>query len=166
MDEKNLQPPTNLTPNKVGEPYLRLQLEEHIPAVLSMKHTQNVVAVPANRISPVPNLPDCILGLLYQRSRVFWVIDLPQALDLLPIDRNLQEYYVTIAKIDNLPLGLVVPEIKGIFRIIEKQISSPTGSIASGLIPYLKGCVIQDKEVLPVLDPEAIANSPNLRTQF
>ncbi|MGL5879481.1 MAG: chemotaxis protein CheW, partial [Xenococcaceae cyanobacterium] len=104
------------------------------------------------------------LGLLYQRSRVFWVIDLPQALDLTPVDRDLQKYYVAIVKVKNVPLGLVVPEIKGISRIVEQQISSPTGSVASGLIPYLKGCVIQDKEVLPILDPEAIATSPNLQT--
>lgn len=164
MDKSNLQPQVNLTQAKIGELYLRLQLEKNIPAILAMKSTQNVVVVPSSRIGCVPNLPDCILGLLYQRSRVFWVIDLPQALDLAPVDRDLQKYYVAIVKIKNVPLGLVVPEIKGISRIVEQQISSPTGSVASGLIPYLKGCVIQDKEVLPILDPEAIATSPNLQT--
>lgn len=162
MDDLNFQAQINLGQNKMGEPYLRLQLDKKMSAVIGMKYTQNVVIVPANRITPIPNVADCIIGLLYQRSRVFWVVDLPQALELSPVNRNLQEYYVAIVKINNLPLGLVVPEIKGVSRIVEERISPPIDSLGSQIIPYLKGCFIQDKDILPILDLEAIVKSPHL----
>jgi positive phototaxis protein PixI len=162
MNGLNFESQPSLTPNNIGEPYLRLQLDKEILAVIGMKYTQNVVVVSANRITPIPNVPDYILGLLYQRSRVFWVVDLPQTLQLSPVNRNLQEYYVAIVKINNLPLGLVVPEIKGVSRISQDKISPPIDSLGSQLIPYLKGCFIQDKEILPILDLEAIIKSPHL----
>jgi twitching motility protein PilI len=156
----------SLTLTKIGEPYLRLQLDKQTPIFMAMKYTQSVVIVPANRVTPIPNLSDCILGLLYQRSRVFWVVDLPQIVGLSSVDRNLREYHIAIVKINNVPLGLAVPEIKGISRIIEENIKTITsteeGRIASKLIPYLKGCFVQEKEVLPVIDVEVIVKSPLL----
>jgi positive phototaxis protein PixI len=162
MDALNFQSQINLGQNKIGEPYLRLQLDKEVSAVVGMKYVQNVAIVSANRITPIPNVPDCILGLLYQRSRVFWVVDLPQVLEFLPVNSNLQEYHVAIVKINNLPLGLVVPEIKGVSRIVQERISPPIDSLGSQIIPYLKGCFIQDKEILPILDLEAIIKSPLL----
>ena len=147
----------------VGLPYLHLQLEADIQAILPMKDTQEVLTVASERITVMPNMPSCVLGLLNQRSRVIWVVDLPQMLELQPLERNFQQYQMAIIRVNDLPLGIIVPRIKGVMRLPASAIQSTVGNVASGLVPYLQGCCLQKDRVLLVLDAEAIINSPLLQ---
>ena len=155
----------NLTPNNVDLPYLQLQLGEQTTAVVPMNDTQEVLTVPSRRITVMPNMPHCILGLLNQRSRVIWVVDLSQMLERQAIDRNLRQYQMAIIRVKDFPLGLVVPRIQGIVRLSVEAIQSPVGNVASGLVPYLQGCCLQQDKILLVLDAEAIINSPLLQSR-
>lgn len=142
-----------------GEAYLRLQLDAQTQAVLPMQQIQEVLVVPAERLTPIPNMPEWVLGLLNQRSRVFWAIDLPCLLALSPPVQQAQEYNIAIARSGNTPLGLVVQKVQGAIRLSEAAIQSPVGNVAPGLVPYLRGCVLQQSEILLVLDAEAIVHS-------
>ena len=104
-------------------------------------------------------MPNCVLGLLNQSSRVFWVVDLAQMLDLKPLETDVQQYNIVIVRVGTIPLGLVVRDVKGVIRIIEDSIQSPIGTVAPGLVPYLRGCLLQQKGVLLILDTPAIVNS-------
>jgi positive phototaxis protein PixI len=146
----------------IGDPYLKLQLTPLRAAVLPMEQAQEAIAVPVNRVTPMPNMPACVLGLLNQKSRVLWVIDLAQLLGLQTQVLTLQQYNIAIIRIGKKPLGLVVPEIKGIVRFVNETTISPIGEIEPELTPYLRGCFTQDQETLWVLDPEAIIHSPIL----
>ncbi len=157
---------TELLTSSISQPYLQLQLGANIPAVLSMDNTQEVLVVSSKRITPMPNMPECVIGLLNQRSRIFWVINFPQMLGLQPVDINLQEYSLAIISNQGMPLGLVVPSIKGVVRLVMEDIQSPVGNVTSGLVPYLRGCLLQQKNILLVLDAEAIVNSPILHTNY
>lgn len=147
----------------VGDLYLRLQLTEQNAAVLPMQNAQEVIVVPSGRIVSIPNMPPCVLGLLNQRSRIFWVVDLPQMLGLGTVDLAVQEYNIAIVRVGQVPLGLVVKKIEGITRFPKDDIQSPVGTVAPGLVPYLQGCFLQDKRVLLVLDAPAIVESPTLQ---
>lgn len=157
---------------KLGEPYLKIKLERKTFALLPMKYAQEVLVIPVSRLSPIPNMPSCVLGLLNQRSRVFWTIDLPQLLQLPPLDRDASgnalrayrsQYNLVIIQVGNLPLGLAVLEIQGTIRLSSEEIQSPLGTVLPGLIPYLQGCVLQEKEILLVLDAKAIFSASNLQ---
>ncbi len=145
-----------------GEPYLRLQLDTQTQAILPMQFAREVMIVAASRLTMIPNMPLPILGLLNQRSRISWVVDLPQLLGMTPLSVNLQQYNLAITQMGNIPLGLAIPEIQGVIRIETEQIQSPIGTVTSHLVPYLQGCILQDQEVLLILDPEAIIRSPLL----
>jgi twitching motility protein PilI len=153
---KNLDEKTNY------QLYLRLELNQATSCVLPMKYAQEVLVLPSTRITPMPNMPSCIFGLLNQRSRIFWVADLPQLLELEPVDRRLQEYHLTIIRVDNVPLGLIVPKISGTIRLNPDEIQSPLGNVSAGLIPYLQGCLMQEEAIFLLLDAEAIINSHTL----
>lgn len=140
--------------------YLRLQLTPDTQVLLPMKQMQEVLVVPVDRITPIPNMSECVVGLLNQRNRVFWIIDLSRLLELTYLNFDLQEYYIAIVRAGNFSLGLVVQQVHGIFRILEEAIQSPMGTVPSGITPYLKGCVIHPQEgILLVLEPSAILNS-------
>ena len=164
MNTSTLAFQSNQLQKNLGDPYLRLQLDRQTQAVLPMEDTQEVLVVPVGRIMPMPNMPACVLGLLNQRSRVFWVIDLPQMLELQALDTEVQQYNLAIVRVGNIPLGLVVEKVKGVMRFTADLMQSPIGTVAPGLIPYLRGCLLQKTEVLLVLDAEAIVRSPILHS--
>jgi twitching motility protein PilI len=56
-------------------------------------------------------------------------------------------------------LGLVVQEIQGTTKFIADDIRSPVGQVASSLVPYLSGCVVEEQEILLVLDAVHILES-------
>lgn len=142
-----------------GEAYLHLQLDSQTQALLAMKQAREVLTIPAERLTPIPNMPESVLGLLNQRSRVFWAIDLPQLLELSSLEPHLQEYNLAIVHFDNIPLALAVQGIKGVTRIDSEAIRSPLGAVAAGLAPYLQGCVLKQEEMLLVLDVGAIVRA-------
>jgi twitching motility protein PilI len=129
-----------------------------------MRHTQEAVVASPETISSMPNMPACIIGLMNWRSRVVWVIDLPRMFNLEYLDNRLRQYNVIIIRVDSVLLGLVVQEIQGTTKFMPDEIRSPVGQVASSLIPYLRGCVVQQKEILLVLDAQAIVQSSILRS--
>lgn len=147
---------------RIQQPYLRLTIGRDTHAALPMKNALEVLRIKRDRITPIPNMADCVFGLLNQRSRIFWVVDLSQLLEMQPIERSSQEYNLAIIRTLDAALGVVVPVIKGVTRFSLEDIQSPVGNVAPGLVPYLQGCVLEESQILLVLDAEAIINAPVL----
>ncbi|NEO31338.1 MAG: chemotaxis protein CheW [Symploca sp. SIO3C6] len=161
------------------EAYLGFQLDEKTKAVFSMEQVQEVIVVPADHISLMPNMPDCVLGLMTRRNRVMWAVDLAQMLLSQPLPINVRQYKVIIIRVKPAPkqqnmllasfqsqalLGLIVQEVTGGIRLAPDLIQSPQGSISSYLTPYLRGCLMQGNSMQLVLDAEAIAYSSTLQS--
>jgi twitching motility protein PilI len=104
-------------------------------------------------------MPACILGLMNWRSHIIWVVDLPKMFNLEFLDHRLRQYNIIVIQIESMILGLVVQEIKGTTKFIADDIRSPVGQVASSLVPYLCGCVVQQEEILLVLDTVRILRS-------
>lgn len=140
----------------VGDPYLKLQLGTDISTAIPMVAIREVLVVNAEQISPIPNMPSCVVGLLNQRSRVFWVADLSTILGLEPLNIATRQYNIVIIESGAIPLGLAVPTVKGVMRFPAELIQSPIGSVSPSIAPYLRGCLPQEQDILLVLDPDAI----------
>lgn len=147
------------TDQNLGDGYLRFQLNKLAPAVLPMRYTQEAIVVPVESITSMPNMPSCILGLMNWRSHIVWVVDLPRMFNLESLDHRFHQFNIIIIRVESLLLGLVVQKIKGTTKFMPDEIRSPVGQVASSLVPYLRGCVVQQKEVLLVLDAQAIVQS-------
>uniref|UniRef100_B8HY10 CheW protein n=1 Tax=Cyanothece sp. (strain PCC 7425 / ATCC 29141) TaxID=395961 RepID=B8HY10_CYAP4 len=147
------------------EPYLKLQLQEGMIVALSMLQIQEVLAVERRRITPIPNRPNFLLGLINQRNRVFWVADLALLLNLSPLDWETELYNVVVLRAEQGLLGLAVQQVKGISRFSAEQLQSPVAAVPAELTPYLRGCVLQPPEIILVLSVETLAQSPSLPAQ-
>lgn len=143
----------------IGDPYLKVKLALQQSAVLPMAQAQEAIAIPASRVTPMPNMPACVLGLLNHKSRVIWVVNLPQMLGLESQNLNVQQYNVAIIRSGKTPLGLIVPEIRGVVRLETDAIVSIEGEVLPEQVPYLRGCLIQSQEMLWVLDADAIVQA-------
>ncbi|HBL13416.1 MAG TPA: chemotaxis protein CheW [Cyanobacteria bacterium UBA11162] len=139
-----------------GDSYLKFQFGQQTPAVLSMSQAQEVIVLPPSRLTPMPNMPPYVLGLINRRSRVLWVIDLQGMLNLPAVPTNVQQYNIIIIRSGLASLGLIVQSVEGVVRLTPDCIQSPHGHVSSDLVPYLRGCSLQEREILLVLDAEAI----------
>lgn len=147
-------------PQKIqGDAYLKFKLASGFQAVLSMKQVQEVLALPANRLTPMPNMPACILGLMNRRSHVMWVVDLAQMLGISKLDANAREYNLMIVRAGTVILGLSVQQVGGISWITSDAIQPAPNHLTMNLLPYLRGCTLSEQEILLVLDADAIVHS-------
>jgi twitching motility protein PilI len=151
------------SPQVKGEAYLKLQLDAKNLILIPMQQARQVLQTPAERLSAIPNMPVCILGLLNQRSRVIWVADLPQMLGLEPLDLDAQGYSVAVVQVGTLVLGLAVNAVAGVVRSESPITPIAEGSAIAKLTPYLLGTLKQEETFL-VLDGRAILHSPLLQS--
>ena len=152
------------SPNNLVNSYLKFKLNQQTTAIVSTNYTQEAVSLPVESVTSMPNMLPCVLGLMNWRSQIIWVIDLPRMLNLESLDQRLRQYNIIVIQVESLLLGLVVHEIKGITKSMPDDIQSPVGQVASSLVPYLSGCVVQEAETLLVLDAQSIMHSPIFST--
>lgn len=170
MTSSALALPNGQPRKPVGDAYLKFQLTRQTSAVFATPHVQEAIALPTRRLTPMPNMPPCMLGLMNRRSRVMWVVDLAQLLGIPNPDapglRYNVQHNVVLLQVGSVSLGLAIQQVKGISWIENDTIQSPIGQVSASLVPYLRGCVLQQhdqqKELVLVLDAEAIVKSPIL----
>ncbi|NEQ64576.1 MAG: purine-binding chemotaxis protein CheW [Symploca sp. SIO1B1] len=151
-----LVPTQPLETKNQGDTYLKFQLARQTPAVLSMIQAQEVIVLAPSRLTPMPNMPPYVMGLLNRRSRVLWVIDLSRMLGLPGVETNVQQYSIVIIGNESATLGLIVVAVEGVLRLTSECIQSPIEQLSSSIVPYLRGCILQEQEILLLLDAEAI----------
>lgn len=148
---------SQIMPN-LGEPYLRLQLDNQNQAVLPMKYVQQVLVLPSQRLTSMPNMPPHIIGLVSKRNRIYWLIDLPGLLGLNSQIKNVREYNIAFIEIDNFFVGLAVKKIKGISRVSSEQIQYSLELISKKILPYINGYIIEKEKLIYVLNLLNIVN--------
>lgn len=161
-------PTSAITPNRperpAGDPFLRFQLAEGVNAILAMQQVQEVHTLPGDRLTPLPNMPACVLGLMNRRSRVLWVIDLAHLMGIANLGNNHQQYNLVIVRVGELALALAVQQIGGFFWMPPEMIQPPHSQFSPLLQTHLQGCAVHEQDVLLVLSAEAILHSSLLHT--
>jgi twitching motility protein PilI len=146
-----------------GDAYLKFELGQGIQAGLFMKQVQEVLVLPTRLLTPMPNLSTGILGLMHRRSRVLWVADLALLLDVGMLDFTPQQYDIVIIKTDFASVAAAVRRVDGISWVVPETIQPNPSHVTKGLVPYSRGCILQSKEIVFLLDGEAILQSPMLQ---
>ncbi|MFN4280636.1 chemotaxis protein CheW [Thermosynechococcus sp.] len=140
-----------------GAPYLRLVVHHGLTALLPMTEIQQVLVIPPQQLTVIPNMPPVMMGLMNFRNRIVWVLDLAQLLNLEPLDANTSLLTIALLQTPEGYLGLALKEVRGIVRLPESAIQSPVGTVSATLVPYLKGCCRLDQTLFFILDGGAIA---------
>lgn len=167
MESSAISRPSDQAGKIVGDSYLKFRLNSKTPAAFPMRSVQEALVLPSRRLTPMPNMPAAMMGLMNRRSRVIWVVDLAQLLGISTLDFNLQQYTLILIQVGTVPLGLAVQQVEGMTRLQPQEIQAPIGQMSMTLLPYLRGCALQTHDLKPemmlVLDAEAIIQAPTLR---
>ncbi|RMF21181.1 MAG: hypothetical protein D6756_12950, partial [Cyanobacteria bacterium J083] len=65
-----------------GSAYLRFELTPQMTALIAMEGVEESIVIPRNNITPLPNMPATVLGIMSSRNQVFCLFDLAQLLGL------------------------------------------------------------------------------------
>ncbi len=161
--------PTPRSLLSLGTGHLRVSLFEGVSVLLPMSYVQEVISLPAHRLSALPNLPAPVLGLMNRRSQVLWLVDLSYVLGIGRLDLAPQTHQVVVLKVGKLTVGFAITSIEGMVAVPpESQVPVPT-QVPPSVLPYLQMCarlsesVASESELLMVVNPEALFQSPVLQ---
>nr|WP_238393402.1 chemotaxis protein CheW [Myxacorys almedinensis] len=128
-----------------------------------MKQVQEVLVLPTSQLTPIPNLPVGILGLMHRRSRVLWVVDLALLLGVGVLDYSPQQYDIVIVRTGGSAIALAVRQVGTISWVQPAHVQPLPSDVIKGLIPYARGCMLQSQDIVFLLDGEAILQAPILQ---
>lgn len=149
-----------------GEAYLKFQVSQGVQAGLIMQQVQEVLVLPTSQLTPIPNLPVGILGLMHRRSRALWVVDLALLLGVGVLDYSPQQYDIVIVRTGGTAIALAVRQVRGIAWAQPSQVQPLPSHVSKGVIPYARGCLLQPQEIVFLLDGEAILQAPILQANL
>ena len=145
-----------------GELYLRFFVATGDEFALPATGIRRIIEQPPDRITPIPNVSQLLLGTLNEQGRVVWVADLGQFLgypSALNTDRP--EIPVIAVEDQGTMLGLAVNRIVGTdwLSLDDIQVAKNTPDT---MAPFLKGEWVKDDEpasTLKLLDHIAVLRS-------
>ncbi|MEM1308663.1 MAG: chemotaxis protein CheW [Cyanobacteria bacterium P01_H01_bin.153] len=155
-----------IAPKKLSQytySHLKFQLG-NFAALLPTHQILEAITLSAASLTPMPNMPPAMLGLINRRSQVLWVADLALLLGIPVIYPNSQQYSLVLLQLNQVLIGLRVHEISNIMNLLPEEICVPPAHIPAGIVPFLRGCYLQDREVLLVLNGESILHAPALQS--
>ncbi len=138
-----------------GQQFLRLQLSPELTIAIELTWVEESLQLPTQMVTPIPNMPPSVLGLMSSKGQVFWAVNLAEQLNL-PIALKPSQYYEIVvirtstddAMASDVSgqrpdrgdtaegqtgslgeqqfLGLVIPKIRGPIRLSPEDITLPT----------------------------------------
>jgi positive phototaxis protein PixI len=137
--------------------YLRVQLTAKNRVGFALDQTSEVIMIPSSKLAAMPNLPECILGLVNHRNRILWTVDLAALLGFTPLDAFSPRYAAVVVRNAKKSLAFAVREVKGIWCTDAAVLPPPT--TIPHLLPFLAGVLHQPPETLLLIDPMALLHS-------
>lgn len=147
---------TSLPSKQEKESYLNIQIDSLTKAILPMTQIQEVIVTEIEAITPIPNMEPYVLGLLNQRNKAVWLIDLAAKFNLTQLNLEKQTCNVIIINLGKKSLGLAVEKVNGMIKVLPELIISPVETVSLEILPYLRGCFFEpSNSMFLVLEGEA-----------
>ena len=105
---------------------------------------EEIIKIP--EITPIPNSPEYIRGILNLRGKIIVVIDLEKRFNLVR-ENKVEPKHIIIAEVGNTSFGVIVDKVTEVLRVPVKSIQSTPSLVSSKIqTDYLKGVVVIDRE--------------------
>jgi purine-binding chemotaxis protein CheW len=116
-------------------------------------------------ITPVPNSPDFVEGVINLRGNILPVIDLRKRLNLFTGAMSQKDTWILILDIQGKITGFIVDSVTEVLKIQEDSIEPPPDIITAGLeSQYLRGVCEIGQQLLILIDFQRILLQEELHT--
>ena len=103
------------------------------------------------QITPMPNVPESIVGVINLRGKVIPVIDLRERF-LSPNRENTKKTKIMIATIRNAEVGLIADEVSDVIGLSSNQIDPPLPLLSGIKMEFMKGIAKLRKRLIIIID--------------
>lgn len=153
---------SDLTPlSESQQKFLCFALGSQERGLLPLEQIAEVVSITIADILPVPEMPNCVLGIHNWRGKMLWLVDLNYLLDyppLSPLEQS-EALMAMVIQINGQSMGLVVQYVLDIELYDPIQIQPASADLfPPRLLPFLLGYLLSANAL--VFDSEAIARCP------
>ncbi|HCF27721.1 MAG TPA: chemotaxis protein [Cyanobacteria bacterium UBA11049] len=162
-----------ILPDVETERFLRFQFGFEDTALLPLASVKEVLQISAEEILPVPDMPNCVLGIYNCRGEMLWLVDLEIQIGLSSLARSplgTQHLALRTSNIltaiaiqaDDKSLAIVVPQVMDIEEHNPQALQIPsTGLFPSKLLPFIQRYLTDSSS--PVLDTKALIQDSQLQ---
>ncbi|MFB2773367.1 chemotaxis protein CheW [Pelatocladus sp. BLCC-F211] len=141
---------------------LRFPLGIQNSVLLPLEQIAKIIQINLAEILPIPDMPDCIIGICNWRGEMLWLLDFnnfvgyPSLWQLQPISTAIA---VIVVQINHQSLGIAVQQVNDIeLHDLEQLQVVPFGLFPPDLIPLIQGILPGCSDA--VLDLQAIIHCP------
>lgn len=113
-------------------------------------------------ITPVPNMPECMSGLINLRNRVVPVIDLNKKFNLGETQIT-EEAKIIVASFDQKSLGFLVNKVLEILKLTEEDIEKAPDAALNEKNKFLLSIAKKGSSLISILDFKGILESHELK---
>ena len=149
------------------ESFLTVYLPPDTTALLAVEQLSEVLKVPLAQLTPIPHLPEWILGVYNWRGEILWMVDLGSRLGLQPWHAQDMPPAIAPAVVLEAPsssgqaplkVGLVVRRVDDIVALDPGELQSPPNALVTDqLAPFLRGHWLDSTgQMLALLDGMAL----------
>lgn len=108
---------------------------------VEIKDLQEIITIP--EITPIPNAPKFIKGILNLRGKISVVVDLEKRFNLVREHENKNDGNIVITGVEENSFGLIVDRVNEIITVPLSSIQATPALISSKIeAEYLKGVVV------------------------
>jgi purine-binding chemotaxis protein CheW len=126
---------------------------------------KEIIKVP--EITPIPDAPDYVKGILNLRGGIVVVIDLEKRIHLVQSAEVKEKKHIIIAELDKNIFGIEIDQVLEVLRIPVSKIKKSPANLASKVQEaYIKGVVVLENgttsRLIIMLDLPALLSEKNL----
>lgn len=148
--------------------YFFVQLRQSIKVVLPLNSVKEVISLSYGEVCPIPGVVPALLGVVNQRGKLLWVLDLSDLLKIPSSKENIRsQANLTVLvlgdRINERQVGCVVATLKGVVALDSTELQALDARITTTLKSFSSAIAIVEEEAVAALDINAILN--NIQTE-
>ncbi len=142
--------------------YFYVQLQESIQVALSVESITEVITLARAEICPIPGVSPALLGVVNQRGRLLWVLELSDLFLEYPVKRSRPQDRLTLVVISTniaktqCQLGCVVSALKGILPLDSAQFQPVPASSSASIRSYVSGITEIEQSSVAIIKIDAV----------
>lgn len=155
--------------------YFHVQLRQGMEVVLPLDSAVEVITINQKEICPIPGVSPALLGVVNQRGKLLWVLQLSDFLGLAKspkqrLQDNLILLVVTTESANSSAIGrecqlaFVVSALKGIVTLNPIKIKPVSAKLAPNLGSFLSGVTEIEQSVVGVLNVNTVLSAISVYT--
>lgn len=111
-----------------------------------IEDVREVIKIP--EITPVPDSPKFVAGIINLRGQVYSVIDLEKRFELIRANAAVKPTHIVIIDAPTSPFGVIVDQVSEVLRLPESWIQPTPDTVSSKIgLEFVKGVVVIKSEV-------------------